>query len=234
MTNHDFWEQLAAGHALSALEPEEEQAFTTHLRDCLRCRELSGDFAVVAAQLGTLLDATDAPSWQQIRPAIHAAAPVVLLERRHARRRRMPMLLSAAAGLALVTAGGIVIAQTQGSTGIAGAQNVALQSCAQQPGCRLVHLSDKASLLIADGDVRVLPTALTPPPPNHVYVLWQLPRDGRPMLLVATLNETGNGVVGEQHALAISLANTAAFGLSLEPTNSVPTQPTDVVAVGTA
>jgi anti-sigma-K factor RskA len=34
---HERFEELAAGHALGALEPEDEQVFLTHVRGCARC-----------------------------------------------------------------------------------------------------------------------------------------------------------------------------------------------------
>jgi hypothetical protein len=48
------------------------------------------------------------------------------------------------------------------------------------------------------------------------------------------LARTADGSVGEAHPLALPYADTAAFGLSLEPASVVPTGPTDVVAVGSA
>jgi hypothetical protein len=70
-------------------------------------------------------------------------------------------------------------------------------------------------------------------PVGQVYVLWQLPRDGRPTM-VATLTETRRGRMGEQHRLALSYESTAAFGVSVETSRSVPTHPTEILAVGTA
>ena len=34
---HERFEELAAGHALGALEPEDEQAFLAHVPACARC-----------------------------------------------------------------------------------------------------------------------------------------------------------------------------------------------------
>jgi hypothetical protein len=52
--------------------------------------------------------------------------------------------------------------------------------------------------------------------------------------MVATLDDTRDGGVGEAHTLALPYASTAAFGVSIEPASTVPTKPTRVVVVGTA
>lgn len=56
--SHELYEELAAGYALSALEPEDEQAFLQHLSGCARCER---DMAVHAATLTHLAYAADAP-----------------------------------------------------------------------------------------------------------------------------------------------------------------------------
>ena len=55
---HERYEELAAGYALSALEPEDEQAFLRHLGGCARCER---ELAVHAATLTHLAYAADAP-----------------------------------------------------------------------------------------------------------------------------------------------------------------------------
>ena len=41
------FEELTAGHALSALDPVEEETFLLHLPGCLSCAEDVQDFAVI-------------------------------------------------------------------------------------------------------------------------------------------------------------------------------------------
>lgn len=54
---HERYEELAAGHALSALEPEDEQVFLGHLAGCARCER---ELAVHSATLAHLAYAPDA------------------------------------------------------------------------------------------------------------------------------------------------------------------------------
>jgi hypothetical protein len=48
---HAQFDELAAGYALHALEPEDERQFLRHLSDCPRCREALSDYTEVAAAL---------------------------------------------------------------------------------------------------------------------------------------------------------------------------------------
>jgi hypothetical protein len=48
---HERYEQLAAGYALAALEPEDEHAFLDHLPGCAACRRAVAEHAETLAQL---------------------------------------------------------------------------------------------------------------------------------------------------------------------------------------
>lgn len=242
---HEHWEELAAGHALSALEPEEEAAFLAHLATCESCPEVLADHALVAARLGALVNDQDqAPSWERIRAGILPAtpradaaedvvhgttpAPVTSLDEVRA-RRRAPRLLSAAAAAVLVTgAGAIWVASSDKDQ--QSPQQATLAACAASPGCHVVDLQGKASLVVSDGSVRLLSSSLSAPGAGKAYVLWQLPRGGD-MTLIGSLRATEPGTVGEAHQLALPYDRTAGFGLSLEPAGVVPTRPGQVVAV---
>ncbi|HUR52405.1 MAG TPA: anti-sigma factor [Mycobacteriales bacterium] len=238
---HEHWEELAAGHALDALEPEETEAFTAHLQGCERCHRVLADHAFVAAQLGSLVEEQDddVPSWESIRPlalpvrsAAPAAADDVVVSLAAVRQRRQPRLLAAAASLLLLAgAGGVALLTTRDNA--PNAQQQVLASCSAGSGCHVVHLQGKADLVVAGGTAKLLATSLPAAPSGHVYVLWQLPRDGRPTM-VGKLQTTGSGSVGEAHPLVLPYDSTAAFGISLEPAATTPTAPTDVVAVGSA
>ena len=51
MSSHQEWEEIAAGHALGALEPDDEQRFEAHLRTCAECRQVIADTEAVMAEL---------------------------------------------------------------------------------------------------------------------------------------------------------------------------------------
>lgn len=59
---HAVFEELAAGHALAALEPEEEQAFERHLLECARCERDLGEHLSTLAHLAYAADAAEPPA----------------------------------------------------------------------------------------------------------------------------------------------------------------------------
>lgn len=243
MSGHEYFEDLAAGYALNALEPAEQQELTVHLSTCAACRRTLAELETVAAQLGSLvdtgLDTDELPSWSRIRSGIIPTAQVVSLEtvrtaaraRDTAWRSGRARWVGAAAAMLLFAAGVSTFGVNQG--GSPRTQQQALVACDKAPGCHLVQLGDAASLIVTGTEVRMLPRRMPAAPPGKVYVLWQLPRDGAPTL-VAVLSPTRDGQIGEQHELALSYASTAAFGVSLESADAIPSHPTQVVAVGTA
>jgi anti-sigma-K factor RskA len=247
---HDpHWDELAAGYALHALEPDDEQAFTAHLATCAACRHELDDHSLVAAQLASLAAdeaGATAPPWSRIRPALPPAvgtAPVVPRRRDddHAvvtrlRPRHVRLLAAAAAVVGLAAVG---VAGWQIGDRSSGRSSVpaAVAGCRSTDGCRVVTLlagkAEAGDVLVRDGRARVVPTAMPALDPSHVYVLWQLPRDGAPTP-VTVLGDVRTAHASAPTSLAIPYADTAAFAMSVEPANRVPTKPTQVVAVGSA
>jgi hypothetical protein len=236
---HEVWEELAAAHALHALEPTDEQHFLAHLADCARCAAALDDYDLVAAQLGALADSEpdQVPSWSRIRAGIvdDGADVVVALEPR--RRPMATRLLAAAAAVVTVTAVGVVGWQisTSDSSGPASGLS-ALSACEQQVGCRVIRLhasdgADPAAVLVHNGRATVAPLSLTTAPTGKTYVLWQMPRDGGP-IPVSEFRQTNRETTAV--ALPTTYAETAAFAISTEPADTAPDRPTHVLAVGSA
>lgn len=73
MSAHDDFEGLAAGYALHALEPEDEQRLAAHLLTCQRCARLVADAASVGAAFADLVVEDAFPS-AGLRDRILAAA----------------------------------------------------------------------------------------------------------------------------------------------------------------
>lgn len=118
---HARYEELAAGHALHALEPEDEQAFVEHLGGCARCQADLAEHAATLAHLAYAPAPADPPSslLDGIRAGVLASgrevsfpaaqAPVdQLAKARNARRmRRAGTWLGIAAAFALVVSLGV-------------------------------------------------------------------------------------------------------------------------------
>lgn len=246
--DHERWEELAAGYALNALEPAEGEEFTAHLSGCERCVSVLADHSFVAAQLGSLVEDLDAaPSWESVRGALptrslrplpdlrprqpfeQAPAAVVPLE---SRRRRFAPLLAAAASLVVLGSAGTLAWQAQSDDKVT-QQEAMLARCASTPSCHVVQLQSQAKVVVLAGEAHLMAENLPAVSSSQRYVLWQMPRTGRPTM-VGMLQETGNGSIGEGHELALPYEETAAFGLSVEKSLALPDGPTHVVAVGTA
>lgn len=116
-TSHASYDALAAGHALSALEPEDELLFRTHLEQCAVCQRAVIEHTETLGHLAydAVSEAPPASVLEGIREGVAASGrggdfPAPLpLEHARARRaarpvRRYAAVLGAAAGLVLVVA----------------------------------------------------------------------------------------------------------------------------------
>jgi anti-sigma-K factor RskA len=243
MTDHQHWDELAAGYALHGLTPEEETEFVTHLETCQQCAASLADHELVAAQLGTIShfqDSESAPSWESMRDAIIGepaepqedagdagdteVADLDAHRRRYAVSRRV---LAAAAAVVVLVGGGIAIwrVSSGGST-----------SCSASAGCHQIQLDATsgqtlASAVVRNDSITVTPTNMPNAPSGKVYVLWQRQHSG----LATPISEftAGTGITSTA-TLQAPYATTSAFAVSLEKaTGTPPTVPSDVLALGT-
>jgi anti-sigma-K factor RskA len=250
MDEHSFWDELAAGYALHGLSAEEEASFSTHLETCEQCAASLRDHALVAAQLGSIAhyretDEDTAPTWDAMRASILGApspasvgagspgdSDTVVVDltahrRRYAASRR---LLAAAAVVAVLAGGGV--ATWRLTTGGSAA-------CVRGAACHTVKLDAaggkmEASVVIArNADATVTPSGMAPAPAGKVYVLWQLPRDGRATAVVAF--KAGSATATATAALPAAYADTSGFAISEESAGAAPyTTPSNTLASGSA
>ena len=242
MTTPDFdhtrWDELAAGYALDALEPDEELEFTTHLAGCARCVALLDQHEFVAAQLGALAasDNTEAPAWADVRAGIVEDAPAPPSPAAHVdelavrRRSRRPALLSAAAGVVLLAVAGVIGWQVSSSSSSTPAS---VAACRHDTGCSAVALRagsrEAAVVLVSSGQVRVQPVHMPAISPGQAYVLWQLPKSGSPQPIGEFRDASGETTA---LPLVATYDATAAFAISIESDAKAPTSPSQVMALG--
>lgn len=234
MTEHGYWDELAAGYALHGLAADEEQAFAGHLGTCEVCAANIRDHEFVAAQLGSIAHyrepVAEAPSWQSMRSAIVGSPPEDGVSELAARRRRYDLSrrsLAAAAVVVAVAGGGIATWQLTSGGG---------SSCAASTGCHRIELdaaggTAAASLVVRGEHVTMTPTAMTPAPPGRTYVLWQRPRDGR---ATAIGEFTAGSPAPVSATLQAPYADTQEFAVSLEPSGPPPATPSNQLASGLA
>jgi anti-sigma-K factor RskA len=235
MTEHTYWEELAAGYALHGLSAEDENLFVGHLQTCDECAASVKDHEFVAAQLGSMAHYPDpdaeAPSWESIRAAVlDSRPPAAVVSDLAARRRRYDVSrrsLAAAAAVVIVAGGGVATWQLTSGGG---------SSCSASDGCHRVELdaaggSAAASLVVRGTQVTMTPTGMTPAPPGKTYVLWQQPRLGRPAAI-------GEFTAGSPAPVSVTLlapyTDTQQFAVSLERSGPPPPAPSNQLASGLA
>jgi anti-sigma-K factor RskA len=237
--DHVHWEELAAGAALHALEPDEQLAFDAHAAGCARCRQLLDENLLVAAQLGALSLSEDAdeappPEWSVIRAGIAperaadgADELATARARRASRTGRGRAIAAAAAAVVVLAAGGTAAWQltrpgqqsapsAAGCTGIAGCRTLTLRDG---------HGTDLATLVVDSHSATLRPQHMPRLPSDRSYVLWQVSRQGRQRPLGAF------GGVGTMSAsLDLPLRATTLFAVSEEIAGPLPATPSMVLA----
>jgi anti-sigma-K factor RskA len=200
---HARFEELAVGHALSALEPEEEQVFLRHLASCAACeREVQGHqetLALLALSADpvdpppSVLDgiragiAADGPAAAPAPVQPDAPRPVASLDEARARRSgRAAQWVAAAAAAAMVLSLGVwnlslrddrEAAQQYGDRLAAAVRDLA------QPGSTNVPLASEdgdvvAVAVVRDSEVSLVVDGLAPNDSGTTYVLWAQDRSG--------------------------------------------------------
>jgi anti-sigma-K factor RskA len=229
---HEEWDELAAGYSLDALEADEELRFAEHLATCERCRSSVDDHQLVAAQLGAIAHpgvSAEPPSWAAIREQVvgEATQVVDLSERRQRRYDVSRRSLTAAAAAVVIAGGGIAIWQS--TTGGS--------SCQTSKGCHRIELDAAgghaaASLTVNGQSVTMATSGMTAAPSGKVYVLWQLPRDGKAEPLTSF---TASGSAPVTTRLNSNYTDTTGFAVSEEPAAiNLPATPSNQLATGNA
>lgn len=193
---HLPFEELAVGHALSALEPEESERFAAHLRACARCERAVTEHTETLAQLAYAAPPVEPPPslLEGIRAGVReggrretapaaAAPPTDLAERRNRRSVQVPrshLLTSAAAVVALLLGLGGWNAALHRDNAEQGerVQNLAATVQAlEDEGTRTVRLTSPEGEVLAvavlQGEqMSLVLDGLEPNPEDEVYVLW--------------------------------------------------------------
>jgi anti-sigma-K factor RskA len=172
--------ELAAAHALDALDPDERRAFEEHLASCEQCRAEVAELQEAAAALAYATPAVDPPPRLRER----------LLERAREeggvvvpfRRRRIERVLAYAAIPAAAAAVGLGIWAGVLHGRLADERKAAssVQAVLSDPRATRVPLAGGAGELVVDSDrngvlvVRRLP----PPPESKTYEAWVI-ADGK-------------------------------------------------------
>jgi anti-sigma-K factor RskA len=190
-TGHTSYEELAAGYALSALEPDDEQQFLDHLRACAVCARALAEHTETLAHLADAAAAEPPPPsvLEGIRAGIAASgragafpAPLALdaaRERRSRSTRLMAATLSAAAALALIFSAVFVrgLMTDRDNQQSVNERITRAVAALTEPNARLIQLKGDGGhgTLILNGQKVSLVMAGMPrnDTSSSVYVLWE-------------------------------------------------------------
>lgn len=219
---HEVYAELAAGYALSALEPEDEQLFVRHLAQCVSCADDLRGHQRALAQLAYAPESPQPPPelLAGIREAVRAsgrearfdvpvqadAAVPIPLTRAAGRRRQlrsMPSsrsLLAAAAAAAMVLGLGTYANSVRLDRDAEHARTTRLAAAVSDlgtSGTRSVPMQDQngrvlAVALVHGADMSVLLDGLPANEPGTTYVLWG--RAGVELRAVGAFSVSGSGV----------------------------------------
>jgi hypothetical protein len=248
-TGHEQWDELAVGRALGALEPEDEQAFAAHVRDCAHCGRMLADMEAVAAQLAYGVEAAEPPPavldsiMAEVRGSdavtvIHDRPPVVTPMRRPSARPRFDRSwLAAAAALVLVVglAGwNFQLRADNHAKSRALAVREQIGKVALDPGTRTVALKNdstqRAQVLVQGTKAWLVVDGFDENDTSRqVYVLWKLSGSA------ATPVRTFDVVHGGLNFISVGDVGDASridkFAVSIEPGRNMPTTPPTKVIV---
>jgi hypothetical protein len=259
--DHARFEELAAGHALHALDPADERWFLSHARQCPQCQQALAGYAEVTAELAQIASAAEpgpqlglrilaaalAGEPRDDRPDVLGAGPgadrpgtepapgtrVVPLRRRPRPRWLKPA--AAAAAVAVIAAG--TWAGLTASTGSRPTQPLA--ACGHPSTCPEVLLTGTAAhraagrVIIAAGTAWLQPGGLQPDDTTRqIYVLWQVTPGHAPLPVGSFDIRTGADQPIRIGTLAAPYHSTKAFAVSIEPGRAVPASPSHLVAQG--
>lgn len=250
---HARFEELAAGHALHALEPEDEQAFLAHLVGCARCERDLAEHETTLAHLAYAPDAAEPPPalLDGIRSAVLAAgrgatfpepapvpAPVSLEDARRrrdsARVRRAATWTGIAAAAALVVSLGAWNASLRQERDERAAWSDRLVNAVGQlrdPSTDTVPLEGEggevvAVALVRGADMSLVVDGLPVNEDGTTYVLWGESRYGdRRAVGAFDVSEPGLDVLDGMQVQA-SVSDVIRFMVTREKGDVAPPMPT--------
>ena len=259
---HAAWDELAAGYAVNALEPEDEHAFLDHLRGCDRCRTTLAELEQVTGHLAFAAEPVDPPAelGRRIleaaaaeRPAVFGKTPPLVAVGGPPRAPRVPKQRRAwvwqptfrAASLA--TAAAVVAVLGLGTWNFVlrtdtRAQEIALErrdkalTCLASPdGRKFVMTSDggeRATSCLAGGKAYLVVDRLDANDRDSSVYVLWWLGKDGQPKPVERFDVDRAGTAVYELPLNVTTADVAAMAVSLEQGRSLPQAPTRVVASG--
>ena len=224
---HEDYKAMMPAYALSALEADEERAFSRHLSECAECQSELAEWENTAASLA--LSASAAEPSPEVRERIMSAVraeKVVQFPRRSVWSSFGSLGAIAAAVLFLALIIGIVVLWQQNR---AMQRELAFARLATTPGAKMTELTGTeqatgATAKIAydkDGHAMLMASGLPPAPQGKEYQLWFIVGNKPPMPGKSFApDDEGQGTSIDQ--LPHEAMDSAVFAITLEPAGGLP------------
>jgi anti-sigma factor RsiW len=193
--DHTAFEELAVGHALHALEPEDDLRFRAHLSACAACERAVAEHAQTLSALAYAAPSAEPPPavLEGIRAGLATPAPVAgadlasggddLAARRRRKTVAVPrawLLTAAASATALVLGLGswaAMLANQRDEQVARGDRLAQAVEAIERPDARTVQLADgegrvKAVVIAHGSSMSLVLDGLDPNPADTLYVVW--------------------------------------------------------------
>lgn len=229
---HEDYKAMMPAYALSALDAEEERAFSQHLSECAECRSELSEWENTAAALALSASAAE-PSpevRERIMSAVRAEKVVQFPVRRRSAWTSLGAIAAAVLFLALII--GIVMLWQQNR---AMQQELAFARLVTTPGAKMTELAGteqatRATAKIAydkNGRAMLMASGLPPAPQGKEYQLWFIVGSNPPMPGKSFApNTAGHGTLIDQ--VPQEAMDAAVFAITLEPAGGMP-KPTGAI-----
>jgi anti-sigma-K factor RskA len=261
--NHGRFEELAVGHALSALEPEDEQVFLQHLPSCAACERDVQEHRETLTLLALSVDPAQPPPslLEGVRAGMaaggHTAPPsgpppvpqegvtslAAARERRAGRTSRAVQWVGVAAAAALVLSLGawnLVLRSEREASQQYGDRLAAAVRDLARPDSTSVPLESEDGSVVAvavaqDSEVSLVVDGLEPNGSGTSYVLWAQDATGVVRPVGAFDVEQSQVDVVEDLSVEGGVESVTAYMVSNEPGDEAPPTPSGpVLASGEA
>ena len=243
--DHDVWAELAAGHALSALDDTDEAVYLEHATTCSTCRDLERDLAEVMAELALVIPSVTPPAslkasiLQSIHDEERQTPAVIEMAGRRSQRSAVSRATPAGApsrsrvlGVPLwaASAAAAVIAVALAVVWVVPAhkaQSIAARCAAVH--CPIVDLTASgqsvAAVMVLDDTAYLDAHGLPATPAGDVYVVWSLPPSGPPTPVAGVRTGPRSGPV-KVGTFTTPISNVSGFAVSAERSAALPATPT--------
>ncbi len=242
--DHDVWAELAAGHALSALDDTDEAGYLEHAATCSTCRDLERDLSDVMAELAHVVPAVAPPAslkasiMRSIDEEVSRTNPVIAIAGRRPKRSATPdrsalgavtrsrvlgvPLWVASVAAAVIAVGLIAVWVIPGSKG----ESIAARCAAVN--CPVISLTDAgqsvATVMVLDDVAYLDPHGLPATPTGDEYVLWSVPQNGPPTPIAGISTDPRSGPV-KVGGFTAPISTVTGFAVSKEHGTSLPSVP---------